>query len=130
MLPRQRQQVLEVLQVRHEGMQIAFQHVWTRIYDRELEGLGRELYREYVKLKDFGGFTEADLKVRTADDLHNLIDEVRKLSQWVEADIPKNLGGSGADGGGSKGAGDWTIPDVASGGLTWLLRQALEEHLG
>jgi hypothetical protein len=107
-------------------LQIAFQHVWTRIYDGELEGLGRELYREYVKLKDFGGFTEADLKVRTADDLHNLIDEVRKLSQWVEADIPKNLGGSGADGGGSKGAGDWTIPDVASGGLTWLLRQALE----
>ena len=111
-------------------LQIAFQHVWTRIYDGELEGLGRELYREYVKLKDFGAFTEADLKVRTADDLHNLIDEVRKLSQWVEDDIPKNLGGSGADGGGSKGAVDWTSLDVASGGATWILRQALEAFAG
>ena len=36
-------------------LQIAFPHVWTRLFDGELEALGRELYREYVKLKDFGG---------------------------------------------------------------------------
>ena len=40
-------------------LQIAFQHVWTRIFDGELESLGRELYREYVKLKDFSGSTDA-----------------------------------------------------------------------
>jgi hypothetical protein len=109
-------------------LQIAFQHVWTRIFDGELETLGRQLYREYVKLKDFGGFTEADLQVRTSEDLQRLIDEVRKLSQWVEDDIPTDFRGSGGDGRGSKSADDWrqTI-DVATGGLTWLLRQALEE---
>ena len=109
------------------ALQIAFQHVWTRIFDGELEALGRELYREYVKLKDFGGFTTDDLQVNTAKDLHRLIDEVRKLSQWVEEDIPTDFRGSGKDGGGSKGADDWTGIDVVSGGLTWLLRQALEE---
>ena len=29
-------------------LQIAFDDVWTRVFDGELEGLGRELYREYV----------------------------------------------------------------------------------
>ena len=47
-------------------LQIAFQHVWTRIFNGELETLGRELYREYVKLKNFGGFTTDDLQVRTS----------------------------------------------------------------
>ena len=61
--------------------------------------------------------------------MHRLIDEVRKLSQWVADDIPSELGGSRDDGRhGSNGANDWqTTVDVATGGLTWLLRQALEE---
>jgi hypothetical protein len=109
-------------------LQIAFQHVWTRIFDGELESLGRELYREYVKLKDFGGFTTDDLQINTAKDLHRLIDEVRKLSQWVEEDIPTDFRGAGKNGAGSKGADDWrNTVDVVTGGLTWLLRQALEE---
>ena len=110
-------------------LQIAFQHVWTRIFNGELETLGRELYREYVKLKNFGGFTTDDLKVNTVKDLHRLIEEVRTLSQWVADDIPSDLGGSKDNGQrGSNGAGDLqTTIDVATGGLTWLLRQALEE---
>ena len=34
-------------------LQIAFQHVWTEIFDGQLTSLGRDLYGEYVKLKDF-----------------------------------------------------------------------------
>ena len=78
-------------------LQIAFQHVWTRIFDGELEKLGRDLYREYVRLKDYGGVSTADLEISTADDLHRLIDEVRKLSQWVEDETPRELRGPGEE---------------------------------
>ena len=37
------------------SLQIAFRHVWTEVFDTELEALGKELYQEFVKLKDFSG---------------------------------------------------------------------------
>ena len=43
-------------------LQIAFPHVWTRIFDGELESLGRDLYAEYVKLKDLSGSADPDLR--------------------------------------------------------------------
>ena len=67
-----------------------------REFDGELEKLGRDLYREYVRLKDYGVST-ADLEISTADDLHRLIDEVRKLSQWVEDETPRELRGPGEE---------------------------------
>ena len=30
-------------------LQIAFENVWTQIFDGELEALGRKVYREYVR---------------------------------------------------------------------------------
>ena len=117
-------------------VQIAFPHVWSRIFDGELEALGRDLYREYVKLKDFSGSTTPDLRVGTVGDLRRLIDEVKKLSQTVEVDIPSDLrGGSGApplDGGASKGTDDLNTAvkagvGIITGGLSWVLEWAIEE---
>jgi hypothetical protein len=72
-------------------LQVAFQHVWTRIFDGQLTSLGRDLYREYVRLKDFSGSTAPDFPVGTLADLRRLIDEVKKLSEFVDEDVPANL---------------------------------------
>ena len=113
-------------------LQIAFQHVWTRIFDGELEKLGRDLYREYVRLKDYGGVTTADLEIRTADDLRRLIDEVRTLSQWVEDETPREIRGPGEEVRGGKGGDDLdtaikTGVGLATGGLSWVLEWAIKE---
>jgi hypothetical protein len=72
-------------------LQIAFEHVWTEIFDGQLATLGRDLYSEYVKLKDFSGSTQPDLQVGTLADLKLLIEEIKKLSQFVQEDIPSSL---------------------------------------
>ena len=69
-------------------LQIAFQHVWTRIFDGQLTTLGQDLYREYVRLKDFSGSTAADMPVGSLEDLRRLMDEIKKLSQFVDEETP------------------------------------------
>ena len=71
-------------------LQIAFEHVWTRIFDGELEDLGRQLYREYVGLKDFLGYdpATADRPISSLDDLTWLIGEIRALSQIAQDALP------------------------------------------
>ncbi|HEY7629453.1 MAG TPA: hypothetical protein VH817_02065 [Thermoleophilaceae bacterium] len=114
-------------------LQIAFQHVWSRIFDEQLESLGRDLYREYVKLKDFSGSANKDLNVGTVDDLRRLMDEVKRLSQTVQQDIPPDLRGNGGvpASSGTKDSDDLNNAvkaglGLASGGATWLLEWALD----
>jgi hypothetical protein len=78
-------------------LQIAFEHVWSRIFDGQLTSLGRDLYREYVRLKDLTGSTAPDFQVGTLPDLRRLIDEVKKLSQFVDEDIPATLRPAGSE---------------------------------
>jgi hypothetical protein len=80
-----------------QTLQIAFQHVWTRILDGQLTALGRDLYLEYVRLKDFSGSTAPDLNVGSLADLRRLIDEIRKLSQFVDQETPANLRPPGSE---------------------------------
>lgn len=117
-------------------LQIAFQHVWTRIFDEQLTSLGRDLYREYVKLKDFSGATGPDLTVSTADDLRRLMAEVTKLSRIVQDDIPPELQNGGTSNKDTKGSDDLKrdiqkgveiAAGIASGGLTWILDLAIKE---
>jgi hypothetical protein len=84
-------------------LQIAFAHVWTEIFDGQLATLGRDLYSEYVKLKDFSGSTQPDLQVGTLADLRRLMEEVKKLSQIVEDDIPPSLRTEAVDQAGNSG---------------------------
>jgi len=118
-------------------LQIAFQHVWTRIFDEQLTSLGRDLYREYVKLKDFSGETGPDLTISTADDLRRLMAEVKKLSQIVQDDIPPELTGTGGSSNKETRGSDDLKRDikkgmevttgVLTGGLTWILDLAIKE---
>lgn len=86
------------------ALQIAFEDVWTRIFDGELEALGRQVYREYVGLKDFIGYDPdtADRPISSLDDLAWLIGEIRALSELGEEALPG--GGAGTPGAAPKGA--------------------------
>lgn len=88
------------------ALQIAFEDVWTRIFDGELETLGRQVYREYVGLKDFLGYDPqtADRPISSLDDLAWLIGEIRALSELGEEALPGGDGAAGAPGGAPKGA--------------------------
>ncbi|KRA84501.1 hypothetical protein ASD76_11150 [Altererythrobacter sp. Root672] len=114
-------------------LQIAFRHVWTRIFDGQLTTLGQDLYREYVRLKDFSGSTAADIPVGSLEDLRRLMDEIKKLSQFVDEETPDNLrpGGSEAKSGGlptptpedaARGA-----VAVATGGASLFIEWAFNE---
>jgi len=106
-------------------LQIAFEDVWTRILDGELEALGRQLYREYVGLLDFLGYDPdtAARPISSRDDLAWLIGEIRALSRITQSSLP----GGGADGGGTDGntpkdanrlkedAGKWLDENVPGG---------------
>jgi len=84
------------------SLQIAFEHVWTEIFDGELATLGQELYQEYVRLKAFTGADDgAERKISTLNDLSRLMDEIRELSRLTGNDLPGSLqpsGGSSATG--------------------------------
>ena len=74
------------------SLQIAFEHVWTEIFDGQLTALGQELYREYVKLKVFTAVDDGpDRAISTLDDLRQLIDEVRTLGGMAGGDFPASL---------------------------------------
>ena len=86
-------------------LQIAFEHVWTELFDGELQDLGKQLYKEYVGLKDFLGYdpNTADRPISSLDDLKWLITEIRTLSQIANDGIPVALG-AGTGPAGSSGA--------------------------
>ena len=77
-------------------LHIAFEHVWTEIFDGQLASLGRELFTKYVELKDFVGSSDPDLSISTLDDLKRLIEQVKSLSNFTAASIP-GTAGDGSD---------------------------------
>lgn len=80
-------------------LNIAFEDTWTRIFDGELEALGRDLYREYVGLTDFLGYdpATADRPISSLDDLAWLIAEIRALSQLTQNSLPPGGARPGVD---------------------------------
>ena len=113
-------------------LQIAFEHVWTRIFDGEVESIGRELYKEYVGLKDFLGYDAPDTPITTIDDLRRLMAEIKELSQIAQAEVPATLGGTPGTTDRSKSSDDLedaarTVGAVATGGLSVLVEWAIRE---
>jgi hypothetical protein len=113
-------------------LQIAFEHVWTQIFDGELESLGRQLYKEYVGLKDFLGYQAPDVSVTTIDDLHRLMAEITELSQIAQAQVPSSLGGTPGRTDTPKSSNDLEnaareVAAVATGGLSLLVELAIRE---
>ena len=110
------------------SLRIAFEHVWTTVFDGQLASLGRELYNEYVNLKEFAGITTPDIGINTVDDLKNLMAEIRTLSQTVHDDTPSELTGGEGNSTANRPKGGRDLfnlgkigVDVASGGATFLL---------
>jgi hypothetical protein len=84
------------------SLQIAFQHVWTEVFDGKLAPLGKEIYYEYVKLKSSLGLEHQNGRtITTLDDLAGLLDEVRDLSKVAVDDTPGEISGSASSSGGS-----------------------------
>jgi hypothetical protein len=114
-------------------LRIAFEHVWTRIFDDEVESLGRELYREYVGLKDFVGYDAPDFPITTIDDLRRLMGEIKDLSQIAQAGVPPAIGGGTQGTTQSPKSSDDLENDlrgagaVATGGLSLLVEYAIRE---
>jgi hypothetical protein len=69
-------------------LQIAFQSVWTEVFDGQLTALGQELFQECVKLKEFAGLEGKHRDIDTIDDLRDLMNEVRSLSRFTQEEIP------------------------------------------
>ncbi|MHA7291351.1 hypothetical protein ACX80V_17145 [Arthrobacter sp. MDT3-24] len=63
------------------NLQIAFQGVWTEIFNGQLEDCGKKLYEEAVKLKTFARLDAEAQSIDTLDDLKRLMAEVRDLAQ-------------------------------------------------
>lgn len=72
-------------------LQIAFEHVWTEIFDGQLAKLGTELFHEYVKLQEFIGVPAENRSVDTIDDLRQLMAEIRELSRLTTETTPAQL---------------------------------------
>lgn len=72
-------------------LQIAFEHVWTQLFDSQLKSVGMELYQQYVQLKALSGSAAPDPSINTLDDLSSLLSEIKSLSQFVQSSTPSNI---------------------------------------
>lgn len=72
---------------------IAFEHIWTEIFDKSIEGLGKELYNEIVEVeKGYKSVKQISVPVTTADCKRtfenrevNTVDDLETLLQYFKA---------------------------------------------
>jgi hypothetical protein len=65
------------------SLQIAFEHVWTEIFDGSLKALGEELFREAAKLETYlrpGETTNLNFPITSIPDLQRLLGTIRELN--------------------------------------------------
>jgi hypothetical protein len=93
-------------------LQIAFEHVWTEIFDGKLAKLGTELFHEYVKLQEFIGVPADDRNIDTIDDLRQLMAEIRELSRLTTEATPAQLQPGGEGGGSTAASGEVTTEAI------------------
>lgn len=66
-------------------LQIAFENVWTEIFDGRLAKLGRELYEEWTKVKKINEFDEPDQPISSVEELEVFIERVRSINETLAA---------------------------------------------
>ena len=69
------------------SLNIAFEHVWTELFDASLTDLGKQLYAEAVKLEQFclpGETTKIDPKLTSIADIKRLMARIAELSGIAE----------------------------------------------
>lgn len=71
------------------NLQIAFQSIWTEMFDGQLGTLGKELYKEFVKLKQFSGVDAGvDPTINTVADLEELLSHIKEFAKDTAENIP------------------------------------------
>jgi len=71
------------------NLQIAFQSIWTEMFDGQLGTLGKELYKEFVKLKQFSGVDAGvDPTINTVADLEELLSHIKEFATDTVENIP------------------------------------------
>jgi hypothetical protein len=71
------------------NLQIAFEDIWTEMFDGQVTALGKQLYEEYVRTKSFiEGDGGQDQSVKTIDDLRSLMNDIRDFSRLTESNVP------------------------------------------
>jgi hypothetical protein len=83
------------------SLNIAFEHVWTELFDAGLTDLGKQLYAEAVKFEKFclpGQVTKIDPEITSIADIKRLMARIAELSGIVEdqgMESSTNYGGFG-----------------------------------
>jgi hypothetical protein len=73
-------------------LQIAFESVWTELFDSQFASLGQQLYQEYVNLKVFTGTDDGtDPDISTLDDLTDLMNTIKSFTNTIADSLPPNL---------------------------------------
>jgi len=101
----EREDALDTFELRHgpsdvtsyhdfSSLQIAFESVWTELFDNDLKWAAIQLYASYARLKDFTGGEAPPAAITSLDDLANLMLKVESVLA-VTADED---GGSDDDG--------------------------------
>jgi peptidoglycan hydrolase-like protein with peptidoglycan-binding domain len=74
------------------SLYIAFEHIWTEIFDGKLKSLGMALYHEGVKLENFlrPDGTKLPSAITSKADLLKLLGEIRALSDVAADSVPDN----------------------------------------
>jgi hypothetical protein len=71
------------------SLQIAFESIWEELIDPQVTALGKQLYEEYVKVKDFVGADDGtDGSFSTLSDLQNLMAEIRSFTVAATDGMP------------------------------------------
>lgn len=72
-------------------LHIAFEHVWTELFDDRLQTLGTQLYYEAVKLEEFlqpGATTNLNFDITSIPDLLGLIKDIQALNDQAAEALP------------------------------------------
>ena len=75
-----------------KSLHIAFEHIWTEIFDGKLKSLGMALYHEAIKLENFlrPGQTKLPPAITSKADLLKMLDTIRELSNVAADSVPNN----------------------------------------
>jgi hypothetical protein len=115
-------------------LQIAFESVWTELFDGQAAALGEQLYGEYVKLKQFTGTDDGkDPNMSTLEDLANLMDTIKSFTDTIADSLPPNLQPSGTSQGSdtsgliSPDGVTRTGLDIVTGGVSEVIEWAIDQ---
>jgi hypothetical protein len=101
-------------------LHIAFEHIWTELFDNQLGDLGKELYKQWVDIK-----TGDDPKA-AVDRTFSSVDELRAFMNEIRDQTVAGIPASGAIGSGHGSAGSGAI----GGGMNGVLENLMSRLTG